>query len=217
MFQPSSVVYDQKGGLVDCSELGASGYAISGDLNLLNKLEFLSDARYIIVVEKDAIFQRLAEDRLFNLVPCVLLTAKGYPDIATRFLLYRLNQTFPQMPILGLVDWNPAGLAILSTYKYGSIAMGLESYRYACNIKWLGLRRDDLQMLPQPAFIKLKPRDLQIAKSLMSSAMLQESYRAELTTMIEKGDKAEIEVLYFHGFNFLCHYIATKIVKSDYI
>ncbi|PKU60636.1 Meiotic recombination protein SPO11-2 [Dendrobium catenatum] len=51
--------------------------------------------------------------------------------------------------------------------------MGLESYRYACNIKWLGLRKDDLQMLPQLAFIKLKPRDLQIAKSLLSSKTLQ--------------------------------------------
>ncbi|KAH0470285.1 hypothetical protein IEQ34_000008 [Dendrobium chrysotoxum] len=102
-------IKNQEGDIVDCSGLGPAGYAISGDLNLLSKLEFRSDARYIIIVEKDAIFQRLAEDCLFNLVPCILITAKGYPDIATR---------------------NPAGLAILSTYKYGSIAMGLESYRY---------------------------------------------------------------------------------------
>jgi hypothetical protein len=64
------------------------------------------------------------------------------------------------MPIFALVDWlspscadhyivefsdtpltisdniyfpifrNPAGLAIMCTYKYGSISMGLESYRY---------------------------------------------------------------------------------------
>lgn len=31
-----------------------------------------------------AIFQRLAEDRVFNQTPSVLITAKGYPDIATR-------------------------------------------------------------------------------------------------------------------------------------
>ncbi|XP_020685355.1 meiotic recombination protein SPO11-2 [Dendrobium catenatum] len=210
-------IKNQEGDIVDCSGLGPAGYAISGDLNLLSKLEFRSDARYIIVVEKDAIFQRLAEDCLFNLVPCILITAKGYPDIATRFLLFRLNQTFSELPILGLVDWNPAGLAILSTYKYGSIAMGLESYRYACNIKWLGLRKDDLQILPQPAFINLKPRDLQIAKSLLSSKTLQEKYRAELTAMVEMGHRVEIEALYFRGFNFLSQYIATKIVKSDYI
>nr|GMD97649.1 meiotic recombination protein SPO11-2 [Ipomoea batatas] len=64
---------------VDCSTCGSSGYAISGDLSLLEKLVMKSDARYIIVVEK-----RLAEDRIFNQIPCILITAKGYPDIATR-------------------------------------------------------------------------------------------------------------------------------------
>lgn len=31
-----------------------------------------------------AIFQRLTEDRVFNQIPCIFITAKGYPDIATR-------------------------------------------------------------------------------------------------------------------------------------
>ncbi|OEL19619.1 Meiotic recombination protein SPO11-2 [Dichanthelium oligosanthes] len=181
---------------IDCSILGASGHEITGDLNVLSKLNLSSDARYIIVVEKDAIFQRLAEDRLYNQLPCILITAKGYPDIATR---------------------NPAGLAILCTYKYGSISMGLESYRYACNVKWLGLRGDDLQLIPESAFQELKPRDLQIAKSLLSSKFLQESHRAELTLMVETGKRAEIEALYPHGFDFLGKYIARKIVQGDYI
>ncbi|TKW08882.1 hypothetical protein SEVIR_6G054300v4 [Setaria viridis] len=202
---------------IDCSILGASGHAITGDLNVLSKLNLSSDARYIIVVEKDAIFQRLAEDRLYNQLPCILITAKGYPDIASRFILHRLSQTFPNMPIFALVDWNPAGLAILCTYKYGSISMGLESYRYACNVKWLGLRGDDLQLIPDRAFQELKPRDLQIAKSLLSSKFLQESHRAELMLMVETGKRAEIEALYSHGFDFLGKYIARKIVQGDYI
>ncbi|CAD6246714.1 unnamed protein product [Miscanthus lutarioriparius] len=202
---------------IDCSILGASGHAITGDLNLLSKLNLSSDARYIIVVEKDAIFQRLAEDRLYNQLPCILITAKGYPDIATRFILHRLSQTFPNMPIFALVDWNPAGLAIMCTYKYGSISMGLESYRYACNVKWLGMRGDDLQLIPESAFQVLKPRDLQIAKSLLSSKFLQESHRAELTLMVERGKRADIEALYSHGFDYLGKYIARKIVQGDYI
>ncbi|KAG8046535.1 hypothetical protein GUJ93_ZPchr0008g13342 [Zizania palustris] len=202
---------------VDCSILGPSGHAITGDLNLLRKFSFSSDARYLILVEKDAIFQRLAEDRIYNHLPCILITAKGYPDIATRFILHRLSQTFPNMPIFAVVDWNPAGLAILCTYKYGSISMGLESYRYACNVKWLGLRGDDLQLIPQSAYQELKPRDLQIAKSLLSSKFLQDKHRAELTLMVETGKRAEIEALYSHGFDFLGKYIARKIVQGDYI
>ncbi|XP_027183324.1 meiotic recombination protein SPO11-2 [Coffea eugenioides] len=203
---------------VDCSTCGSSGYAISGDLNLLEKLIMKTDARYIIVVEKHAIFQRLAEDCVFNHIPSILITAKGYPDIATRFFLHRMSRAFPEMPILGLVDWNPAGLAILCTYKFGSIGMGLEAYRYACNVKWLGMRMDDIsQLVPEESLINLKPKDLQIAKSLLSSDVLQDSYKEELATMVESGRRAEIEALYFHGYEFLGKYLATKIVQANYI
>jgi hypothetical protein len=44
-------------------------------------------ARFILVVEKDAIFQRLVEDRLFEALPCVLITGRGMPDIASRWAL----------------------------------------------------------------------------------------------------------------------------------
>nr|XP_027080749.1 meiotic recombination protein SPO11-2 isoform X2 [Coffea arabica] len=169
-------------------------------------------------VFQHAIFQRLAEDCVFNQIPSILITAKGYPDIATRFFLHRMSRAFPEMPILGLVDWNPAGLAILCTYKFGSIGMGLEAYRYACNVKWLGMRMDDIsQLVPEESLINLKPKDLQIAKSLLSSDVLQDSYKEELATMVESGRRAEIEALYFHGYEFLGKYLATKIVQANYI
>ncbi|KAI3772306.1 hypothetical protein L6452_03488 [Arctium lappa] len=202
---------------VDCTTCGSSGYAISGDLNLLEKLVMKTDAHYIFVIEKHAIFQRLAEDRVFNQIPCILVTAKGYPDIATRFFLHRMTQAFPEMPVLGLVDWNPAGLAILCTFKYGSIGMGLEAFRYACNIKWLGLREDDLELMPEESFIELKPKDMQIAKSLTSSEILPDNYKEELAVMVESGRRAEIEALYFHGYDFLGKYLAKKIVQAHYI
>ncbi|KAF2575802.1 hypothetical protein F2Q70_00001333 [Brassica cretica] len=225
---------------VDCSACGSSGFPISGDLNLLDSTIMTSDARYIILVEKHAIFHRLVEDRVFNHIPCVFITAKGYPDIATRFFLHRMSITFPHLPILALVDWNPAGLAILCTFKFGSIGMGLEAYRYgtktqtfashyiptvmmvfdssvACNVKWIGLRGDDLNLIPEESLVPLKAKDSQIAKSLLSSKILQENYREELSLMIETGKRAEIEALYCHGYNYLGKYIATKIVQGKYI
>ncbi|KAI4315465.1 hypothetical protein L6164_028272 [Bauhinia variegata] len=202
---------------VDCSLCGSSGHEISGDLNLLESLSLKTDARYLIIVEKHAIFQRLTEDRFFHQIPSIIITAKGYPDIATRFLLHRISRGFPDLPILALVDWNPAGLAILCTFKFGSIGMGLEAYRYACNVKWLGLRGDDLHLLPEQSLVPLKPRDLQIAKSLMSSEILQENYKEELTLMVQNGRRAEIEALYYHGYDYLGKYIAKKIVQSCYI
>ncbi|XP_048446132.1 meiotic recombination protein SPO11-2 [Pyrus x bretschneideri] len=203
--------------VVDCAACRFSGHNISGDLNSLEKLMMKTDARYIIVVEKHAIFQRLVEDRVFNQIPSILITARGYPDIATRILLHRMSRAFPDLPILALVDWNPAGLAILCTFKFGSIGMGLEAYRYACNVKWLGLRGEDLELIPEQALVPLKPKDLQIAKSLISSKILQENYRAELTLMVESGQRAEIEALYSQGYDNLGKFIARKIVQANYI
>ncbi len=46
-----------------------------------------SDALFILLVEKDAAFMRLAEDRFYNTYPCIILTAKGQPDVATRWVV----------------------------------------------------------------------------------------------------------------------------------
>ena len=39
---------------------------------------------FILVIEKDAVFQRLLEDSFSSLVPSVMVTGKGMPDMATR-------------------------------------------------------------------------------------------------------------------------------------
>ena len=44
-----------------------------------------SNALFILLVEKDAAFMRLAEDRFYNTYPCIILTAKGQPDVASRW------------------------------------------------------------------------------------------------------------------------------------
>jgi DNA topoisomerase VI subunit A len=43
-----------------------------------------SDAEFILLVEKEAAFMRIAEDRFYNTYPCIVITAKGQPDVATR-------------------------------------------------------------------------------------------------------------------------------------
>ena len=40
----------------------------------------------ILVIEKDAVFQRLLEDGFPSLIPSVMVTGKGMPDMATREL-----------------------------------------------------------------------------------------------------------------------------------
>ncbi len=68
--------------------LGHSESGLSGDVAhiivVLQVDSIQSDALFILLVEKDAAFMRLAEDRFYNTYPCIILTAKGQPDVASR-------------------------------------------------------------------------------------------------------------------------------------
>ncbi|MCO5611540.1 hypothetical protein L7F22_065793 [Adiantum nelumboides] len=213
------LIREPNGKTLDCTNMGPTGLAISGDLKRFQNWTFQSDARYILIVEKDAIFQRLQEDRFYQSMPCIIVTARGYPDLASRVFLHHLRCSFPLLPIVAIVDWNPAGLAIICTYKFGSIRMGLEASNYVCDVKWLGLRSRDFQLIPKESLLPLTLKDRQLGSSLLSSKMLQskELYRQELAYMLEFGHRIEIEALYAHGYSFLEKYLAQKIVQRDYI
>lgn len=38
-----------------------------------------SDADFILLVEKEAAYMRMAEDRFYQKYPCIVITAKGQP------------------------------------------------------------------------------------------------------------------------------------------
>jgi len=64
-----------------------SGEGESGIVDSTQKLPAVtvtSTATCILVIEKEGIYTRLSEDRIFDSVPCILVTGKGYPDVATR-------------------------------------------------------------------------------------------------------------------------------------
>jgi DNA topoisomerase VI subunit A len=74
---------------IDCSKQGRSGWMIPSDVD--NGMEFVSvDADYVLVVEKDALWQRLNEDKFWKKENCVLITPKGQASRGCRRLIRRL-------------------------------------------------------------------------------------------------------------------------------
>lgn len=51
----------------------------------------------MVVVEKDAVFQRLVEDGFAEQTGTILVTAKGMPDMATRAFLHFLCTALPHL------------------------------------------------------------------------------------------------------------------------
>lgn len=84
-------------------------------------VEFDEEIEYIIVIEKEGIFQRLCQEDAFQeKFPCLFVTGCGFPDIPTRAFVSKIHQIFPHIPILGVCDYNPYGVALLMTYQYAS-------------------------------------------------------------------------------------------------
>jgi meiotic recombination protein SPO11 len=70
--------------------------------------------------------------------------AKGFPDLTTRRFLSVLHSVRPELDLFALVDFDPHGIAILRTYKYGSQRFGHEEHTTVPRLRWLGIRSHDL-------------------------------------------------------------------------
>jgi meiotic recombination protein SPO11 len=210
----------ETGDLIDCTKMGVGGKAIPSVVEKITDIE--TDAEFILLVEKDATFQRLAEDRFYNRHPCVIITAKGQPDVATRLFLHKVK-AITGLPILGLFDSDPYGLKILSVYMSGSFNMSYDSFNLTTSdIRWLGVRPSDLNRYRIPAQCRLKMTDADMAtgKLLLKQEFVQKNplWMKELEIMIEQKEKAEIQALAAFGFQFLTNeYLPRKLREKDYI
>lgn len=107
--------------------------SVSKDLreaSVCRSMAFRSSACYMLVIEKEAVFQALIDSQLTRSLPCVLVTAAGMPDVATRAFITCILAACPQMQCLGLVDYNPSGIHILLNYKLGGQKSSREAVRY---------------------------------------------------------------------------------------
>lgn len=110
--------------------------------------------------------------------------------------------TFP--PLCVLVDADPDGIAIMSTYKYGSIAHSHENSRLdAPQLEWIGTRiSDSFGGIETGSLIPLRPRDVKKARDMLTRNPVladggpEPEWRAQLQTMLMLNMKAETEILY---------------------
>ncbi|KAI0633406.1 DNA topoisomerase IV alpha subunit [Trametes polyzona] len=184
-------------------ELGDSEPALIPHAEDVQSFEVDSRLAWVLVVEKEAVFQTLCRLRLGTheslLGQGLVITGKGYPDVATRQLVKTLSANLPShIPILGLVDGDAYGIDILSVYKYGSLSMQHENEQLAAaRIQWLGIWASELAALgiPKDVLIPITKHDEKKARLLLKREGTPTSWRRELQCMLFTRRKAEIEVL----------------------
>ncbi|CAO2647362.1 Nn.00g082840.m01.CDS01 [Neocucurbitaria sp. VM-36] len=199
----------------------------------------LASVKWLLVVEKEACaapttstiqanedlqatFRSLLSSSNWKLLRShgVILTGKGYPDIASRRFLRQVADHSPHIPMYAFVDLDPDGIAILSTYKYGSYRLAHEDVTLKAtpalslpDIRWLGVKSHhisrapvgesstDTSALPElQGLMKLSPRDRAKAARMLEWDLCveggpEQDWRQELQRMLMVNIKAEMQIL----------------------
>ncbi|WWD02726.1 hypothetical protein V865_000768 [Kwoniella europaea PYCC6329] len=168
------------------------------------RLDSARPVEWVLVVEKDAVFQTLCSAKLLEddrLGAGVMITGKGFPDLATRQILQLVSETYPHAKIYALVDADPHGISILSTYAYGS---GNTKYSndhlelpLRDRIEWLGLKATDFKKLGigYDDLLPLEKADISLAMRMIKDQTLPDEWKRELSHMLHINRKAEIEII----------------------
>ncbi|KAI9898615.1 hypothetical protein N3K66_006975 [Trichothecium roseum] len=120
----SIVIYLKDDNRLDAS-IGNEGVSIP-PRSLISRIDTRA-IRWVLVIEKDAVFRSLASSRFWLLSSIgggLIITAKGYPDLITCSFIDLIRQTDPNLPFFALVDCDPDGFNILRCYRSGFVDDG---------------------------------------------------------------------------------------------
>jgi len=209
------------GDVIDLRRMGSGGWnvpsIVENDVVQFRKCE----AKFILLVEKDAVWRRLNEDKFWKKHNCMLITGQGQPPRGVRRLVKRMHEEL-KLPVYVLVDNDPWGFYIYSVVKQGSINLAYESMRMAVpSARFIGLSSFDREKyrLPPNVTIKLKDEDIGRAKQMLSYKWFDRPHwRREIEHMLKSGVKLELEALSNRGISFITEeYLPHKLRDREWL
>ena len=215
------VTINDMGDTIEASRMGSSGWAIPSNVEPENINLTNNGAKYVLVIEKDAVWQRLNEDKYWKEHNCIIITGKGQPDRGTRRIINRLNNEF-KLPIYVLTDADAWGYYIYSVIKQGSINLSFLSDRLGTpSARFIGLTTQDVDKynIPKNVTIKLNPGDIKRTNDMMKYMWFKpKEWQHELKHMLQVGHKLELEALSSKGIRFISEkYLPQKIAEKDFL
>ncbi|XP_068453337.1 meiotic recombination protein SPO11 [Clinocottus analis] len=211
---------EEDGTRIDCR---SSSTAVAVSSNIRGIRNIVSSAKFVMIVEKDATFQRLLDDDFCTkMSPCIIITGKGVPDVNSRLMVRKLWDAL-HVPVFALVDADPHGIEIMCIYKYGSVSMSFEAHSLTVpSIMWLGLLPTDLQRLrvPEESLIPLTRRDESKLSSLLKRPYVagKPDWQKEMELMQRSKVKAEIQSLAAIAPDFLTSvYLPNKLRYGGWV
>ena len=217
-----NITVEDNGDTIDCRRMGTGGYAIPSivedDVIKFKKCE----AKFVLHVEKDTVWNRFNEDRFWEKHNCILTEGGGQPPRGVRRLLHRLNKEL-KLPVYCLLDNDPWGYYIYSVIKQGSISLAHESQRMAIpDAKYLGLRSIDYTRcgLSQDVIIELDKNDVTRADQIKNYPWFagKREWQKEVDQMLKNGFKMEVESLISKSISYVTEeYLPERLKKKDWL
>ncbi len=211
-----------KGDLIDAGKLGSSGYGIPSIVED-NVIQFEDhNAKFILVVEKEQMWNRLNEDKFWQKHNCIIITGKGQPARGDRRMIRRLHEEL-KLPVYVFTDMDIWGYYIYSVYKQGSINLAHFSRKAAVpEAKFLGFKTSDVKRfnIPKEHWIKMNKGDSKRIKEISNYEWFKDDpkWQKEFKNLVAFGHKIEQDALVAKSIEFTSkEYLPVKIEEKDWI
>lgn len=204
---------------IDCRKQGRSGWMIPSDVD--NGMKFRDiEADYVLVCEKDALWQRLNEDKFWKKENCLLVTPKGQASRGTRRLLRKLADE--GLPIYCFMDCDAWGWYIYWTIKTGSMNLAYLGRDFAVpESRFLGVTMTDITEFDflDKLTIKAKDVDIKRAEEMLSYPWINmhKPWVDNLKLVLSTKKKIEQDALQGQRLTFVGEYLKDKIDKKKWL
>ena len=219
-----NITINDSGFDIDCSRMGSGGYGIPSivEPEVIKLDRKKCDAKFVLHVEKDTVWQRFNEDRFWEKHNCILTHGGGQPTRGIRRLLHRLHNEL-KLPIYCVLDNDPWGYYIYSVIKQGSINLAFESQRMAVpEAKFLGLRSIDFErcQLSDDVILKMNDNDRKRARQIANYPWFEKKrpWQSEIQRMLKNDFKLEVESLISKDISYVTEvYVPERLAAKDWL
>ena len=204
----------------NCGKLGRGGWSIMSRLEP-DEIEIVScSAKYVLVIETEAMYERLVEEKFPQKNKCILVSTGGQAARGTRRLIHRLHSE-RKLPAIVFTDGDPFGWYIYSVIKQGSMALAAHSEFMACpEAQYIGMTLDDIETYElQNVTEKMKEGDIKRAKEMLDYPWFQNKpWQRQLKKALSEKVRIEQQALANKSLEFVAtEYLPEKIKKKDFL
>jgi DNA topoisomerase-6 subunit A len=169
-------------------------------------------AKQVFVIEKNAIFRRFIEERVYDKFNAILIDTAGQAPRLARLLIRRLNLELG-LPVFLLTDADPWGMHIAMVIIRGSANAAHLRELTTPKARWAGLWATDMKRfnLPSFALTKLDEQRIRLLESDMRYRDFE--WQAELQEFKKTKRRAELEAFSAHGLTAIVDKYLPKKLK----